>query len=142
MRCPSVAVLMGRLRLTKEQAGHIRMLAKLVDGVATGVEVSTGPVQTLQEYIRRHCPKTHRYGRQCFSEPYNSKGWRRTMMLEAMNEVCGTTHGIEPLPPRGTTQYEYLNAGDSYAATIVHSKKTDSLSLRCIGDIIEQHPVW
>lgn len=65
--------------------------------------------------------------------------------LHAINEILGT-YGVEALgPARGPSQstpYEYLNAGDTYATTLIYNRKTDTLSVGSWGDIAERHPFW
>jgi hypothetical protein len=62
-----------------------------------------------------------------------------------MNEVFGT-HGVEGLgPPRSgdyAPPYEYLNAGDTYAATLIFDRDKDRLFISSWGDVVETHPEW
>lgn len=134
MRCPSKKSLMAAFpNLTDKQALLIRKLAKAVnDG------------ETLRGIINTQCPKTAAGERQMHSDPYYSGMWRRTMALRAIDETLGT-FGVEPLGPvdmHDGPPHEYCNAGDSYAATIIYTSKTDTLRIGCWGDIAEKHSNW
>lgn len=66
------------------------------------------------------------------------------MMLHAIDEILGT-FGVEPLGPvdmRDGPPFEYCNTGDSYAATIIYSRESDTLRIGSWGDIAERHEEW
>ena len=134
MRCPSSQKLQEYLHLSPEQARLVRALAKAADDG-----------EVLAALVESSCPDTAAYVRSMHSDPYGSHMWRVTVALHAMDKVVGT-YGVEPLgPPQGTSYappYEYLNTGDTYGATLIYHRKTDSLSIGSWGDIAEQHPSW
>lgn len=135
MRCPSTPNLMSRLNLTPEQAKLVRALARATDDG-----------EVLSTLVEGSYPKTASYVRSMYSDPYHSHMWRVTVALHAMDEVVGTS-GVEALGPGDSDSmrpppYEYLNTGDTYAATLVYRRKTDSLSIDSWGDIAERHPNW
>lgn len=67
------------------------------------------------------------------------------MVLDAINNIVGT-HGVEALHhprssnPEGAPSWEYLNAGDPYATTLIYTRATDTLRIGCWGDIAERLP--
>lgn len=135
MRAPSLKTLMQPLgmSLTREQALAVRKLAKTRDDP-----------DALRDLIAAHpmMTRTARHARQCYSDPYDSRMWRTTMALAAMDEVCGT-YGVEPLgAPRSMREgppFEYLNNGDPYTATLLYTLATDTLRVACWGDVVERH---
>jgi hypothetical protein len=131
MRAPGLKALQEQLGLSPEKAKLIRRLAEAVDDAKA--------LETLVSL----CPKTMAYVNRMHSDPYRSSMWRRTVMLTAMDEVM-ETYGVEPLGPVGMSgpPYEYLNAGDTYNATLIYKKKTDTLTIGSWGDIAEKHPSW
>lgn len=132
MRCPSTDRLVATFRdLDRKGANLIRRLAHAVDDRAR-----------LESIIARECPDTHAYARRCYSDPFDSHMWRVTMALHAIDRVLGT-HGVESLGPvsmREGPPYEYCNAGDTYATTLVYTRATDTLRIACWGDIVERDP--
>ena len=134
MRMPSSERLQSRLGLTPEQARLVRSLGRAADDG-----------EVLETIVRSSCPDTERYVGQMHSNPYRSPTWRTTVALHAMDEVLGT-HGVEGLgPPSGSSfapPYEYLNTGDSYTATLVYRRRTNTLTISSWGDIAERHPNW
>jgi hypothetical protein len=134
MRAPSVKTLTGNFRLSADEAKLIRKLAAAADDG-----------EKLKSAVDAHVPATESYVRSMHSDPYRSRLWRTTVALHAMNEVMGT-HGVEGLgPPRGgdyAPPYEYLNTGDTYAATLVYDRNGDRLFISSWGDIAERHPEW
>ena len=49
-------------------------------------------------------------------------------------------HGIEYLKDKkGRTRFMYLNAGDTYAASLFYSYDTKAVRLSSIGDIVEHN---
>lgn len=132
MRAPGIHSLMGSFRLDRESAKLIRLAAKVGDA-------------ELEEVIEKRFPETHVYVRSLYSSPYRSEIWRVTVRLHAIDSVLGT-YGVEALGPGRdgdhAPPYEYLNAGDRYATTLIYRRATDSLSVGTWGDIAERHPRW
>ena len=131
MRAPSSQNLQSRLGLTSEQAKLVRALAHAAnDG------------EVLAALVEGSVPKTAEYVRRMHSSPYDSHMWRVTVALHAMDVVVGT-FGVEPLGPTSgpsyAPPYEYLNAGDTYATTLVYRRKTDNLFISTMGDIVEKY---
>jgi hypothetical protein len=131
MRMPSSKRLQTALRLDSKQAALIR---------AVGHATDDG--EALSAIIEASIPKTAEYVRRMHSDPYNSHVWRVTVALNAMDNIVGT-HGVESLGPsdqddRFAPPYEYLNAGDSYATTLIYRRRTDTLSLGCWADIADR----
>lgn len=132
MRCPSATRLVEAFRdLDRKQADLIRRIAHATDDR-----------HALASLIERECPDTHAYARWCYNDPFDSQIWRVTMAMHAIDRVLGT-HGVEGLgPPRSgdyAPPFEYCNAGDTYAATLIYTRATDTLRIGCWGDIVEKH---
>jgi hypothetical protein len=134
MRAPSVKTLTANFRISPDEAKLIRKIAAAADD---GEE--------LNALIDARVPATSNYVRSMHSDPYRSRIWRTTVALHAMNDIMGT-HGVEGLgPPRSgdyAPPYEYLNTGDTYAATLVYDRDRDRLFVSTWGDIAERHPEW
>lgn len=134
MRAPTVARLVATFRdLDRKRANLIRRIAHACDDR-----------DRLATLIERECPDTHAYARRCYHDPYASHMWRVTMALHAIDRVLGT-YGVEPLrrtddSPMGAPSHEYLNAGDTYAATLIYHRDADALRIGCWGDIVERAP--
>lgn len=132
MRCPTVATLTAAFRdLTPDRARLIRQLAHSVDDR-----------DAIRALIKRECPSTHAYACRCYNDPYDSGMWRRTMALHAIDAALGT-YGVEPLGEvsmRHGPPYEYCNAGDTYATTLVYDRDRDRLIVTSYGDIVESDP--
>lgn len=97
----------------------------------------------LKKLVEKHCPKTKAWADRCFSSPYYSpRMWRVTTMLYALDELLGT-HGVEPMGmgnsrnERHAPAYEYLNAGDTYATTLIYDRDHDRIIISSWGDIVE-----
>ena len=66
------------------------------------------------------------------------------MALHAIDQLV-ETYGVEPLRDPadgdfdhdGAPAYEYLNTGDTYAATLLYSRDDDTLSIGSWGDVAE-----
>lgn len=90
------------------------------------------------------CPLTAAYVRECGAYIQCHSHWRTTFVLHAIDHILDT-HGVEPLN-EGETQagngyaprYEFLNAGDTYATTLVYDRNSDRLFIGCWGDIAEK----
>ena len=135
MRSPSVNRLETAFDITRKDANLIKRLVKSVDNPSK-----------LEGLIDQHVPLTGRYVRSLFHCPYNSRGWRRTVVLHAINGIVDG-HGVEALEhpkDRGDYSkppaYEYINFGDTYALTLVYKSDTDNLYLASWGDIAERMP--
>lgn len=133
IRMPSTARLVAAFRdLDRPTASLMRRIAKAAD-----------EPDDLMRLIRRVEP-TARYVNQLHHSPYESAMWRRTVVLHALDVLLGTA-GVEPLGPisafRGPP-YEYLNAGDTYVATLIFSRDADAITIGSWGDIAERHPEW
>jgi len=69
-------------------------------------------------------------------------GWNgHYAALCAIDKILGM-HGVEALGPSeyeyGPPPYEYLNAGDTYATTLIYKRATDTLFIGCYGDVVER----
>lgn len=134
MRAPSVESLMKAFpKMTREEAKLIRLVAKADDA------------DSLEKVIDKFFPKTRAYIFSLMSSPYDSKIWRVTVQLHAIDEVMGT-YGVEGLGPGRSGDYappyEYLNAGDTYATTLIYHRSADNLFIGDWGSIAEKHPSW
>lgn len=135
MRAPSAKTLLAEFRqLSADDAKLIRKIAAAADDAVD-----------LKAIVDAYVPGTERYVRSLFSDPYRSRLWRTTVALHAINEVLGT-HGVEGIgPPRSgdyAPSYEYLNAGDTYAGTLIYHRDGDRLFVGTWGDVVEKHPEW
>jgi hypothetical protein len=132
MRAPSLKRLLATFpQLDRNSASLIRELAHETDSA-----------ERLSKLIAMRCPDTDRYARSCSSDPFDSPMWRVTMALHAIDRVLGT-HGVEPLgvtdPSDGyAPPFEYCNAGDSYATTLIYNRRIDALMIGSWGDIAER----
>ena len=129
MKAPSTKSLLNAFRdLDRKRANLIRRIAHAVDDR-----------EKLAAIIARECPDTHAYARSCYNDPYASHMWRVTMALHAIDRALGT-YGVESLGPRDTMDpppYEYCNAGDTYSATLIYKRDTDTIRIGSWGDIVE-----
>lgn len=91
----------------------------------------------LAAIVEDKLPATHSYVRQMYSDPYNSGMWRRTVALNGMDEVMGMA-GVEAIEVGGAVEYEYLNAGDTYATTLIYDADKDRLFIGTYGDVVER----
>ncbi len=141
MRAPGVNRLLESFRdLTREEAIRIRLLAAETD---KPFELEEHIFNCRKKNGQDCLVKTARYVRSMYSNPFSSHMWRVTVVLHAIDEILGT-YGVEPLGPvkMSGPPYEYLNTGDSYATTLIHNRKTDTLSIGDWGSIAERHPSW
>lgn len=132
MRAPSAARLMEAFKdLTRENANLIRKLAHAADDPVRFSSLIHGNAVLSA---------TAAYARSCYGDPFDSGMWRRTMALHAIDRLLGT-YGVEPL---GTVDvhdgpaFEYCNAGDTYATTLIYMRDTDTLRIGCWGDLVER----
>ena len=93
IRCPSEKRLMAEFKLDSQAAKLIRKLAH-----------SSDDPEALEDTINALCPATERYARSCYSSPYNSRMWRTTLVLHAIDKILGRIAApnipaeISPLP--------------------------------------------
>ncbi len=117
------------VRPSSRARSRVRALAHAVDDP-----------ERLATLIEERHPETARYVRQMFNSPYRSQIWRVTVAMHAIDRILGT-HGVEVLgPPRNgdyAPPYEYCNAGDAYASTLIYKRATDTLLIGSWGDIVE-----
>lgn len=135
MRMPSVKRLVSELNLSNTDASLIRRIGRSVDTVENLHRAlkSDERLRWLADDVL------------CNHSSMNT-GWRRTYALRAMDLILGT-HGVEALAPSndwhngyGGPPWEYLNAGDAYAATLIYTTATDTIRIACWGDIAERFP--
>jgi len=134
MRAPSAKTLTSEFKISADAAKLVRAFAAVADDG-----------EKLKELVDKKAPATASYVRSMHSDPYRSRLWRTTVALHAMNEHFGT-YGVEGLgPPRSgdyAPPYEYLNAGDTYSATLIYDRDRDRLFVGSWGDLVESHPEW
>lgn len=125
---------MEAFSISDDQAKLIRSIAKNVDDA-----------EKLSAIIEDNCPETVAYVHKLHSSPWNSKIWRVTVALHAIDKIIGS-YGVEGLGPGRSGDYappyEYLNMGDTYATTLIYKRSSDALSIGNWGDIAEKHPEW
>jgi hypothetical protein len=145
MRVPSHKALLEAFHdLTPDDAKLIRALAKAVDE-----DIPGHFADPLRDLIEDYAPDTAKYVRGLYSDPYRTHLWRVTVALHAMDEVMGTS-GVETLGPdivgawnlQPAPPYEYLNAGDPYATTLIYRRRDNSLHIGDWGSIAEKHSNW
>jgi len=95
--------------------------------------------ELLEPLIEAKCPETAAYARSCYNDPYNSRMWRTTLVLHAVDHILGTD-GVECVGEgrRNSPPYEYCNAGHTYATTLVYKRASDRLFIGNWGDIVER----
>lgn len=145
-RVPSVKKLLEAFpELGEKVNGHSK--ASLLRRVA---KASHDPTE-LSLIIDCHCPKTRAYAMHAWAPWHTTmalsatKELLQTLTLHAIDELLGT-HGVEALgegchrlsyaPP-----YEYCNAGDPYAGTLIYKRDADRLFIGCCGDLVESGKV-
>jgi len=116
---PSKKALIEALNITPEQADTVR-------GLIRG-EIRTKDVTRF--------PLANGYFARCYNPPD-----RLTRILECLNEVL-ETHGVECLGEVRTygPPAEYLNAGDTYTATLLFDHIADNFKLTSYGDWFERN---
>jgi len=83
---------------------------------------------------------TARWARRCYSDPMNSRMWRRTMVMSALNDLF-EGFGVEALQDHVddmSPRYEYVNAGDVYAPTLILDREKDVVFICDVGTIVEE----
>lgn len=131
MKSPSVAAMTRTFRdLSAEQAGLIKRICRAVDDG-----------NALESLLRAEVPSVceETFAGQIATA---NRSWRRTYALRAVDVILGT-HGVEDIGGAGDDvysgpAYEYLNTGDTYAATLVYVKASDTLTIDSMGDIVER----
>ena len=116
---PSKKTLIAALNITPEQAETARGLIR-------------GDIKTRDE---ERFPRSNAYFRRCYHEP-----GRLSRILECLNEVL-EMHGVESLGECRTygPPAEYLNAGDTYAATLLFDHIAGNFKLTTYGDWLERN---
>jgi hypothetical protein len=123
MRCPSAKTLEANFRdLEHKDANLIRRLA-----AASGDDEALGELLSSDTRLS--------YTERTYRHTLRSPSGRVTAILHAINKILGT-HGVEPLG----NDYEYLNAGDQYSATLIYDKRGRRLFVSTWSDMVEQHP--
>lgn len=113
--------------------------------IVAGLANRADDPEALRAWIERYCELTHSYARSCYRDPYDSPMWRRTLVLHALDAMCGT-HGVETIGGddddfRTPPPFEYLNAGDTYATTLIFDRGKDEITIGCWGDLVESGAV-
>jgi len=131
MKSPSIKAMNEKLRIPLENAKQIKKLCALAHKPLT-----------LADYIKDHCPNTHKYAMSCYGDPYDSVMWRRTMILHAVNDLSGT-YGVEAVNHKDDSVYgpcfaEYLNTGDLYDLTLAYKASSDNLYITCPATLFSQ----
>lgn len=130
IKAPSVNALVTTFKLDSVAARLIRSLAHAADDASE-----------LEALIDTRCPATAAYVRQLYSSPYDSRMWRRTVVLHAIDVILGTC-GVESFgdtdAPGLAPAYEYCNTGDSYDTTLVYHRNADAIRIGSWGDIAER----
>ena len=118
-KAPSAKALVDVLNITPEQAATARGLIR-------------GEVRTKDA---ERFPKANAYFQSCHHEP-----GRLTRILECLNEVL-EMHGVEILGECRTygPPAEYLNAGDTYTATLLFDHIAGNFKLTSWGDWYEKN---
>ena len=131
MRMPSADRLVAAFRdLDRKQALQIRRIGRAVDSW-----------ETLAKELAR-VPGCESDARNLSAHTIHC--WRVTYALRAMDRILGT-HGIEAFgnrQPRApyAPAFEYLNAGDTYATTLIYTRDTDTIRIGSWGGIAEKLP--
>jgi hypothetical protein len=90
-------------------------------------------------------PACEQLDRQCYTTPDYDY-----LECTALNSLLDM-HGCEELNPQNSTEFglygagshTYLNAGDSYAPTLIRSNKDGVWHIGCIGDVLEgESVIW
>jgi|ETNvirenome_6_85_1030632.scaffolds.fasta_scaffold17428_2 hypothetical protein len=126
MRCPSAKRLKSELGVGTWGAETIRSLCAAVDDP-----------DELESIIEQKLPGTDTWVRSLHRSPFGSRIWRRSAVLEGANEVIDA-HGVEHIPgSERVGTIDYLNMGDTYAATLIYKWDTDNLWISSWGDVVE-----
>ena len=112
MSVPSVKTLETRLRVTREQATTAR---GLMNGTIDPESI----------------PETAKWVRDCYHRP-----WQSELVMDALSHVLGM-YGVESLNTNAPRPATYLNAGDTYACTIVCNADGSRYYVTDVGTFIE-----
>jgi hypothetical protein len=128
LRMPSVRTLVNDLYMTSADARLIRRIGHAAHSAET--------LRPVLESDPRTAPLAIDVDRSL------NDGWLRTYALRGMDRVLGT-HGVESFEVPGNSMpvypsFEYLNAGDAYAATLVYHHHARAIRVGCWGDIAER----
>jgi hypothetical protein len=119
MRIPSIKTLATHLRLSHDNATRLR---KLLDG-----RLDPMTFARVEAWVR-----------QCYNRPRQCE-----LIMCAADELL-ETHGVEVITGEyvdnyhGAIRYEYCNAGDTYAATLVRDTRNGRYLVTSVGDLIER----
>jgi hypothetical protein len=118
-KAPSAKRLVDALNITPEQAETVR-------GLIQGTAKTLDPIKF---------PRSNAYFSSCYRQPK-----RLGRVLVCLNELL-ELHGVESLGPVQTygPPAEYLNAGDTYAATLIFDHMAGNFKLTTWADWIEQN---
>ncbi len=109
---------MDCLNLTREQADTARALIQ-------------GYCRTLDNPA---FPRANAWFNQCYHQPR-----RLARIMACLNELL-EMHGAEAIrSTSGQIVAEYLNAGDTYSATLIFNHKTEAFQLSTMGDFVERN---
>ena len=110
---------MSALNISAETANIVRGLIR-------------GEIRTLDA---ERFPQSNAYFASCYNRPS-----RLDRIMECLNEVLGT-YGVEAIGDSQTygPPAEYLNAGDTYAATLVFDRLVGNFKLTSWGDWLEKN---
>lgn len=130
-KAPSAKKLQEAFQIDSKQANLVRAFAQATDDS-----------EKLEELVEK-VPATERYVRSLYNDPYDSKIWRVTVAMHAINEIL-EGHGVEGLgegrPGDYAPPYEYINMGDTYATTLIYDRDSDRLFIGSWGDVVESDP--
>lgn len=79
-------------------------------------------------------PAVSELRRQCYNEP--SKHHKVMTALDSLFDTCGVEH-IGEVHMHDGPPIEYLNTGDSYAATVVWYRDLGKFRVQCYADAVE-----
>ncbi len=118
---------------TQQIASHLNISARQA---ALVLAIIRGQLEPLN--YPKHFPATEKWANSCYN-PLPAKDRK----LSALNELLGM-HGVEPIRSEGAWDNyygdcvaEYLNTGDSYAATVLLDHQRGKWMLTTYGDYVE-----
>lgn len=118
--CPPAAKISARLGCDLETAKTARALMR------GDIRITENP----------DFPRTNDWRRSCYNEPR-----RIELILEALNELLDM-HGVEAFRDEDCltqASLSYLNAGDTYADTLLFFHDSGAFRLGCWGDVVERN---
>ena len=117
VRAPSIKTLTRDLRITREEAKTVRGLIK--------GDIDPEDIEATDRWIR-----------QCYNRP-----WESSLIMHAIDATIGTCGveciGDEDKEAHESADFDYCNAGDTYAATIIRDNNTGRYFVGCWGDCVE-----